>query len=703
MGDLIRRKACAQPALEMWQQYTPAPTDHPAIMQHGVLVDDARVIPAGTDMPFPDDGIDWLALPLTNPKGDMVSLAYLHPEPNQKPRYFDGYAKGAYAPIKPQRGQVVHVVSNPQDGRMLWLAGVAAVVCFTPDDWSTPNLPNPFGDSEPYQPKGGNMAHVARDWMKAGYQVAVPVTPDRVSYYSELLSDTGAVILPIPEPLTWLEVHELGELPQQLADLIKAALQTTADTWGEPLPLGGVEPPAPVYPVEAFPAIARDAIQAIAWHVQAPMGLAGQCVLGTMAYIAQIHVNAPDLHKPEGMPCSLFILTEGASGDRKSACHDLADKVIKERERLMLEEYAEDMRIYHAQLNDPECKDNPTEPRNPKAIFTDATIESIVCAFVESGVINGAWISDEGGHFFGGATMKGDTMKNALSVLVKFFDKGMADRFRSKSNTNGSGTVYDVRLMFNLLGQREVLREALTDPLLRGQGFLPRFIFAAPQSLAGDRPLTRERMRSKSYADARLQRFWEHYGNLLPDPAMPVGDITNLAAYDGVLVRPVLELDDAAADVWLEFYNHTERLQKAESKYEYMRPFAGRAGELARRVAAVFACFEQKDLIDEAAMRGACAVVQYSLDEWLRYADAAQVSVADQQAQRLEIWLISECKKQGVTSLARAHVMQFCPMTALRKAKALNAALKLLGDAHRVRSEVLGRKQMIAVNPDLFR
>lgn len=213
------RKASPQPALELWQQYTPAPIDHPAIEQHGVLVDDARVIPAGADMPFPDDGIDWLALPLTNPTGEVVSLAYLHPEQNQKPRYFDGYAKGVYAPIKPQRGQVVHVVSNPQDGRMLWLAGVAAVVCFTPDDWSVPDLPNPFGDSEPYQPKGGNMAHVARAWVKAGHAVAVPVTLDRVSHYSELLSDTGAVILPIPEPLTWLEVHELGELPQQLADL----------------------------------------------------------------------------------------------------------------------------------------------------------------------------------------------------------------------------------------------------------------------------------------------------------------------------------------------------------------------------------------------------------------------------------------------------------------------------------------------------
>jgi putative DNA primase/helicase len=213
------RTACAQPALELWQQYTPAPIDHPAIERHGVLVDDARVSPVDADMPFPDDDMDWLVLPLTNPKGEVVSLAYLHPEQNQKPRYFDGYAKGAYVPIKPQRGQVVHVVSNPQDGRMLWLAGVAAVVCFTPDDWSTPNLPKPSQPVEPYQPKGDNMAHVARAWVKAGHAVAVPVTPDRVSHYSELLSDTGAVILPIPEPLTWLEVEELAALPQQLADL----------------------------------------------------------------------------------------------------------------------------------------------------------------------------------------------------------------------------------------------------------------------------------------------------------------------------------------------------------------------------------------------------------------------------------------------------------------------------------------------------
>ncbi len=690
---VIEPQQYPQDVLSIWASYPPAPADNAIMARFGGFTDVCRVVTERDEIN--DKSVqDWLVLPLHDAQYNMTGLAYLPPKPNGQPIYYsDKHGDQGYHPqggvlLNMQHiahGQPIYVVSDPTAGFMLAKALLPVVVSLTPEQWRG------------MQPRhAANLRYQVQAWCKAGQAVIVPVEPSLLKKYQEWLSDTDATVIGI-EGINAASMYE----PSELADLIKAALQTPADTWGEPLPLGGVEPPAPVYPVEAFPAIARDAIQAIAWHVQAPMGLAGQCVLGTMAYIAQIHVNAPDLHKPEGMPCSLFILTEGASGDRKSACHDLADKVIKERERLMLEEYAENMRIYHAQLDDPEYKGNPTEPRNPKAIFTDATIESIVCAFVESGVINGAWISDEGGHFFGGATMKGDTMKNALSVLVKFFDKGMADRFRSKSNTNGSGTVYDVRLMFNLLGQREVLREALTDPLLRGQGFLPRFIFAAPQSLAGDRLLTHERMSNKSYADARLQRFWEHYGNLLPDPTDPISmeDFRRIARTP----RHVLELDSTAQDVWLTFYNHCERLQKAESRYEYMRPFAGRAGELARRVAAVFACFEQKDLIDEAAMRGACAVVQYSLEEWLRYADAAQLSVAEQQAQRLEAWLINECRKHGVTSLARAHVMQFCPITALRKAKALNAALKLLGDAHRVRSEVLGRKQMIAVNPDLFR
>ncbi len=61
------------------------------------------------------------------------------------------------------------------------------------------------------------------------------------------------------------------------------------------------------------------------------------------------------------------------------------------------------------------------------------------------------------------------------------------ERTRSKSNLNGSGRAYDVRLTFNLQGQHEVLSDALKDPVLRGQGFLPRFILTIPENLAGTR------------------------------------------------------------------------------------------------------------------------------------------------------------------------------------------------------------------------
>ena len=84
---------------------------------------------------------------------------------------------------------------------------------------------------------------------------------------------------------------------------------------------------------------------------------------------------------------------------------------------------------------------------------------------------NASIASDEAGQFFGGHSMKADTRNQALGGYAKLFDDGFVERTRSKSNLNGSGRAYDVRLTFNLQGQHEVLAEALKDPVLRGQGF----------------------------------------------------------------------------------------------------------------------------------------------------------------------------------------------------------------------------------------
>src|SRR5690606_9765744 len=96
--------------------------------------------------------------------------------------------------------------------------------------------------------------------------------------------------------------------------------------------------------------------------------------------------------------------------------------------------------------------------------------------------------------------------------------------------------------------------------------------------------------------------------------------------------------EDATA-VWLAFYNDTEREQAPLGEFAGIRPFASRAGELARRVAAVFAFFEGLDRIDEATMASACRLVRFSLTEWVRYAEEGQPTVELVQAEALMIWL----------------------------------------------------------------
>lgn len=533
---------------------------------------------------------------------------------------------------------------------------------------------------------------------KEGVKTYAPVAAHGVSTLKTLLVGFHTTIISLPEDIgTDIEDKVLIEY----LDEVKAAADQ--QKWSELLPLREPESAPPAYPVQAFPKLAQDAIEAIAYHVQAPVGLAGQCVLGTMAYVAQIHVNAPDHHKPNGMPCSLFILTEGASGDRKSGCHNLADKVIKELEKHRIIEYQQQTKEFNDGVaactnkkQTSEFIENNTLPPNPKSIFSDATIEPIAGAFIAGDIKNGAWASDEAGQFFGGSTMKGDTAKSAIGALTRVFDSGTFERTRAKSNSEAGGTAFDIRLMVNLLGQREVLHSALNDPTLRGQGFLPRFIFAAPQSLAGTRINTIEKLSEQSYCDPRLQRFWEHYGAFLPDPTDPISKQDHQEIESNP--RHVLQLTDQALNTWLSFYNEVELGQKQGGVYESMTAFAGRAGELARRVATVFAFFERQTEISHNSMKGACDLVRYSLNEWLRYADVSVIDKKTHQAHQLSTWLVKTCTAKGVRELERRFVMANVTPKAIRQKDAFKSALSLLVEHHHVMHD----DRIIMLNPALF-
>lgn len=471
--------------------------------------------------------------------------------------------------------------------------------------------------------------------------------------------------------------------------------------WGELLPLAQAETSLnSTYPIHALPPLARDAVIAIAEYVQAPIGMTAQCVIGAMSHIAQAHVNAPHPFNLQGEPCSLYLLTEGQSGSRKSTSRNMADKAIIQHERKQYEQYSRDLKQWQsgqAGLNKKDKEaygaENPP-PNDPSTLYSDITLESIAGLYVD-GILNNASIaSDEAGQFFGGYTMKGDTRTQAIGGYAKLFDDGFVERTRSKSNLNGSGRAYDVRLTFNLQGQHEVLSDALRDPVLRGQGFLPRFILTIPENLAGTR-LQDAIYRSKNANhDHRLIAYWTRCEYLLDDCPRPQG---GQELHNG---RYVIPMNDEARDIDASFYNMFEELQGKGKRYEYLQAFASRASQLARRLATVFAYFEGLQWIDAKTLTGACEVVKHSLNEWAMYADIEVKTESD--AERLIKWLIRKCMEQKNNCIPKAIALRGAP-SHLRKAKAFDNCLNELIEFNYVRLITINKSTHIELNPLLFK
>lgn len=478
-------------------------------------------------------------------------------------------------------------------------------------------------------------------------------------------------------------------------------IQESANQWGELIPLVQAESSTNgPYPVDALPPLAKEAVIGISEYVQAPIAMTAQCVIGAMSHIAQTRVNAPHPFSPQGEPCSLFLLTEGQSGSRKSTSRNLADQAIIKHERKHYEAYRCELEQWKsAQAGLPKkereayCAENPP-PNDPSTLYSDITLESIAGLYID-GILNNASIaSDEAGQFFGGHSMKADTRNQALGGYAKLFDEGFVERTRSKSNMNGSGRAYDTRLSFNLQGQHEVLADALKDPVLRGQGFLPRFILTIPENLAGTR-LQDAVYRNKNVStDHRLIAYWTRCEYLLDDcpQIKPEYELHN--------GRYVLSMDDAAREIDAAFYNIFEELQAKGQRYEFLQAFASRASQLARRLATVFAYFEGLQCIDAKILKGACEVIKYSLNEWSMYADIE--IKAESEAERLIKWLIGKCVQQKTDRLTYSYMQTSCPRPMQKNKNLLEMIIQQLEDSNYLKVEMLNKKRLVVLNPLLL-
>ena len=420
--------------------------------------------------------------------------------------------------------------------------------------------------------------------------------------------------------------------------------QKAAHEWRTPDALSTEPPPKP-YPTASLPTLMHDAVKAIAHHVAAPEALAAQCVIAAAAYLAQTRVNAPHIHYPDGMPCSLFQMALADSGDRKSACYRLAFKPLAEGERIERDRHAT-IATEHARkastlkgkaLQEFESSNPP--PANPRTMYTDSTFEKIAKDFV-SGMPAASWATDEGGRVLGGHSMQAETRAATLGGLVKLYDDGTVERDRAGE---GSGIAYDRRFTMHLMAQAVTVRDALNDPVLQGQGFLPRFLLTSAPSLAGTRFINAESLQNSAYKNPAVQRYWHRIKEIAATPR----HINEM----GAVTPPVIGLTTDALNVWLDFYNHVEGEQSSAGEYAgHLKPFASRAGENARRVAAVFALFTGEQEITAQTMTAACQVVEHSIGEWARWVGGSD---ADTKGNREALDLLAWLQAKGLSSFHR--------------------------------------------------
>lgn len=642
-----------------------------------------------------------LILPIYNAQLELVQCAVV--QDKQRVQVIpDGLAKGfAYYGHLHQDKPVI-ITHNVEAFFKVAQTGYAVVLVMLPNLTSKNLTKLKAFDFEQIQ-------FVIQQLSKAGYQqLYIPVRPEHIQLepFQNLEKNIPVRLLnqylKIGESEFFTELNKDNDIEEVLAFIHEAiSLLPKQNQWGELLPLVQNEESVNTpYPIHALPPLAKEAVLAIAEYVQAPIAMAAQCVIGAMSHIAQAHVNAPHPFNALGEPCSLYLLTEGQSGSRKSTSRNMADKAIIQHERKQYEQYRRDLEQWksgQAALNKKDreayCAENPP-PHDPSTLYSDITLESIAGLYVDDVLNNASIASDEAGQFFGGYTMKGDTRTQAIGGYAKLFDDGFVERTRSKSNLNGSGRAYDVRLTFNLQGQHEVLADALKDPVLRGQGFLPRFILTIPENLAGTRLQDAIYQNKNANMDHRLIAYWTRCEYLLDDCPRPHAD---QELYNG---RYVIPMNEQAREIDLAFYNMFEELQGKGKRYEYLQAFASRASQLARRLATVFAYFQGLQWIDASTLKGACEVVKHSLNEWAMYADIEVKAESD--AEKLIKWLIRKCVDQKTDRILYSNVQTSCPRPMSKNSKVLKVIIEQLEDSNYIRIEFISKKRFVLINPILL-
>lgn len=373
---------------------------------------------------------------------------------------------------------------------------------------------------------------------------------------------------------------------------------------------------APAYPVEALGPLAA-ACEAIATHGQVQPAMVGQCLLGAASLLTQ------GLHRVETLngyrPLSLYLLTLGDSGDGKSTAQGPALRPVIEWQREAAKDYSAALAEHDkAKAKRKKGEEPPDLPASPYRLMRDATVEGLR-RDLDGGPCSQGIYTDEAAAVLSGYGMTPEHRAKTAGVFSGLWDSGHLSVSRA---TGPRVERYGRRVALHWLIQPQAAGETLGDPMLTALGFWPRFLAAwpAPQEPRKARPFRPDRLPA-------VGTYWQRCDDLLREP---LGDDADACA--------VIALADDARDLLGRAFERFE-VRARRGELLPIKPFALRVSEQACRVAGVLAAFAGEHAIGADTMRGALALLAYSLQTWRTVIDEGAADQGGAHALRFFEWL----------------------------------------------------------------
>lgn len=485
--------------------------------------------------------------------------------------------------------------------------------------------------------------------------------------------------------------------------------------WNDPEPLVEASIPAQPYPLEALPALLREAVTEVQSFIQSPVSLVAQSAIATLSLAAQGLVDVTRAHHLSG-PTGLYMLAVAQSGERKTAGDKYFIKPIEEYEAEAAEAAKPELKAHAAAMQSWNAKkegtlaairqaskegkdcskleraledieaEQPEDPRVPQLLLSDITPEAKAWHLAKKWPTAGIF-SNEAGIVLGGHAMGKDSLMRNLAFDNTLWDGGSVNIGRK---TSESFTVRGARLTTSLMIQPTTLVDAMAKagPLMRDSGFLARFLLSCPETTIGNRPF----IEPPAHWPA-LESYHHTVKGLLNIP-LPLNE-------QGILEPRMMSLSPQARTVWVRFYNGVEAAQRAGGQLAGVRDVASKTADNAARLAALFHAYETglgSMEIGAESMEAGADVALWHLSESLRFFSELALPQTLMDAIRLDAWLLAYCKQENTDMVKKNHAMQYGP---LRTKDKLEAALVELEERHRVKLKKEGRANYIQLHPDL--